>query len=134
MDWTSIKSGQDMPAAHSTSMVDVFSSSISAESTLYQTPIHAKRVEQQLALESVPDTRRHSLHVQSLAHQNLAFDQWPRFNAAFKRVLWGAHPSLTRRLPSLTLLARRECLKRHGAGEREGELGADFSSIVLPRF
>jgi hypothetical protein len=24
-------------------------------------------------------------------------------------------------------------LKRHGVGEREGELGADFSSIVLSR-
>ena len=32
-----------------------------------------------------------------------------------------------------TLLARCECLKRHGVGEREGELGADFNSIVLPR-
>jgi hypothetical protein len=32
----------------------------------------------------------------------------------------------------LILLARCECLKRHGVGEREGELGADFSSIVLP--
>ena len=54
--------------------------------------------------------------------------------------LRGAHPSLTRRSPwltlahpSLTLLARCECLKRHGMGEREGELRADFSSIVLPR-
>jgi hypothetical protein len=28
----------------------------------------------------------------------------------------GAHPSLTRRSPSLTLLARWECLKRHGCG------------------
>jgi len=27
----------------------------------------------------------------------------------------------------LTLLARCECLKRHGVGEREGEVGADFS-------
>jgi hypothetical protein len=34
--------------------------------------------------------------------------------------------------PWLTLLARCECLKRHGVGEREGELGADFTSIVLP--
>jgi hypothetical protein len=44
---------------------------------------------------------------------------------------------LTSRLTSahlvLTLFARCECLKRHGVGEREGELGADFSSIVLPR-
>src|SRR5205823_10678719 len=46
----------------------------------------------------------------------------------------GAHPSLTHRSPSLTLLARCECLKQHGVGEREGELGADFTSIVLPRF
>jgi hypothetical protein len=46
---------------------------------------------------------------------------------------WGAHPSLTRRSPWLTLLARCECLKRHGVGEREGELRADFTSIVLPR-
>jgi hypothetical protein len=29
--------------------------------------------------------------------------------------------------PSLTLLARCECLKRHGVGEGEGELGMDFS-------
>jgi len=36
--------------------------------------------------------------------------------------------------PWLTLLARCECLKRHGLGEREGELGADFTSIVLPNF
>jgi hypothetical protein len=33
----------------------------------------------------------------------------------------------------LTLLARCECLKRHGVGEREGELGADFSSIEPPK-
>jgi ubiquinone/menaquinone biosynthesis C-methylase UbiE len=39
-----------------------------------------------------------------------------------------AHPGS----PWLTLLARCECLKRHGVGERESELGADFSSIVLP--
>ena len=32
--------------------------------------------------------------------------------------------------PRLTLLARCECLKRHGVGKREGELGADFGSIV----
>jgi hypothetical protein len=41
----------------------------------------------------------------------------------------GAHP----RSPWLTLLARCGCLKRHGAGEREGELEADFTSLVLPR-
>ena len=40
-----------------------------------------------------------------------------------------AHP----RSPWLTLLARCGCLKRHGVGEREGELGADFTSLVLPR-
>jgi hypothetical protein len=40
-----------------------------------------------------------------------------------------AHPGS----PWLTLLAKRECLKQHGVGERKGELGADFSSIVLPR-
>ena len=34
--------------------------------------------------------------------------------------------------PWVTLLARCEVLKRHGVGEREGELGADFSSLVLP--
>ena len=34
--------------------------------------------------------------------------------------------------PWLTLLAGCECLKRHGVGEREGELGADFTSVVLP--
>ena len=39
----------------------------------------------------------------------------------------GAHPSLTRSSPWLTLLARCKYLKRHGVGEREGELGADFS-------
>jgi hypothetical protein len=33
-----------------------------------------------------------------------------------------AHP----RSPSLTRLARCECLKRHGVGEREGELGSGF--------
>jgi hypothetical protein len=32
----------------------------------------------------------------------------------------------TRRSPWLTLLARCECLKRHGVGECEGELGADL--------
>jgi hypothetical protein len=42
-----------------------------------------------------------------------------------------SHEALTL---SLTLLARCECLKRHGVGEREGELGANFSSIVLPSF
>ena len=36
-----------------------------------------------------------------------------------------AHPGS----PWLTLLVRCECLKRHGVGEREGELGADFSSV-----
>jgi len=40
-----------------------------------------------------------------------------------------AHPGS----PWLTLVARCECLKRHGVGEREGELGADFTSLVLPR-
>jgi hypothetical protein len=47
----------------------------------------------------------------------------------------GAHSSLTLAhpsSPSLIPLARCESLKRHGVGEREGELGADFSSIVLP--
>jgi hypothetical protein len=34
--------------------------------------------------------------------------------------------------PRLTLLARCEYLKRHGVGEREGELGADFTSIDTP--
>jgi hypothetical protein len=33
--------------------------------------------------------------------------------------------------PSLTLLARWECLKRHSVGERKGELGADFTYVVL---
>jgi hypothetical protein len=36
------------------------------------------------------------------------------------------------RSPRLTLLARCECLERHGVGERGSELGADFSSLVLP--
>jgi hypothetical protein len=39
-----------------------------------------------------------------------------------------AHPGS----PWLTLLARCERLRRHGVGEREGELGADFSSLELP--
>jgi hypothetical protein len=43
-----------------------------------------------------------------------------------------AHPALTLRSPWLTLIARCECLKRHGVGEREGELGADFSSVFPP--
>jgi hypothetical protein len=37
-----------------------------------------------------------------------------------------AHPGS----PWLTLLARCECLKRHGVGERGGELGADFSTAM----
>jgi hypothetical protein len=70
-------------------------------------------------------------------------------NSVKKRVHFGTHKSrvsvhasyeaLTLRSPvthprslSLTLLARYECLKRHGVGEREGELGTDFSSIVAP--
>src|SRR5271156_4414798 len=40
-----------------------------------------------------------------------------------------AHPGS----PWLTLLARCRRLKRHGVGERESELGADFGSLVLPR-
>ena len=45
---------------------------------------------------------------------------------------WG-HEAPTLHSPWLTLLARCECLKRHAVGEREGELGADFSSLVMPR-
>ena len=41
-----------------------------------------------------------------------------------------SHEALTLHSPWLTLLARCECLKRHGVGEREGDLGAD---LVLPR-
>ena len=41
-----------------------------------------------------------------------------------------AHPGS----PWLTLLARCEVLKRHGVGEGEGELGADFGSLVSPRY
>src|ERR1700722_2962811 len=37
-----------------------------------------------------------------------------------------AHPSLTLRPPWLTPFTKCECLKRHGVGEREGELGADL--------
>ena len=44
-----------------------------------------------------------------------------------------AHPVLTHRSPSLTLLAKVRGLRRHGVGEGEGELGADFTSLVLPR-
>jgi hypothetical protein len=40
-----------------------------------------------------------------------------------------AHPGS----PWLALLAKCECLKRHGVGEREGELGADFTSLVSPK-
>jgi hypothetical protein len=41
-----------------------------------------------------------------------------------------AHP----RSPSLTLAhpGKVGLLKRHGVGERAGELGADFTSLVLP--
>jgi hypothetical protein len=39
-----------------------------------------------------------------------------------------AHPGS----PWLILLARCERLKRHGVGEREGELGADFTCLVPP--
>src|SRR5271156_3785158 len=38
------------------------------------------------------------------------------------------HPSLTHRSLCLTLLARCGWLKRHGVGERESDLGADFGS------
>jgi hypothetical protein len=42
--------------------------------------------------------------------------------------------ALTRRLSWLTLVARCECLKRHGVsngvGERESEVRADFGSLV----
>ena len=45
--------------------------------------------------------------------------------------------ALTRRSSWLTLVARCECLKRHGVGdgvgERESEVGADFGSLVSPR-
>ena len=39
-----------------------------------------------------------------------------------------SHEALTLHSLWLTLLVRRECLKRHGVGEHEGELGADFTS------
>ena len=61
-------------------------------------------------------------------------------NSVKKRVHFGTHRSRVSVHAShealtvwLTLLARCECLKRHGVGEREGELGADFTSLVLPR-
>jgi len=45
--------------------------------------------------------------------------------------------TLTRRSSWLTLVAKCECLKRHGVGdgvgERESEVGADFGSPVSPR-
>ena len=41
-------------------------------------------------------------------------------------------PVAHRRSPWLTLLARCGWLKRHGVVEREGELGSDFGSLVLP--
>jgi hypothetical protein len=44
------------------------------------------------------------------------------------------HPSLTLAHPGspwLTLLARCGWLKRHGVGESESDLGADFGSLVL---
>jgi hypothetical protein len=43
-----------------------------------------------------------------------------------------SHEALTLHSPWLTLLARCECLKQHGVGEGEGELSADFTSIVPP--
>jgi hypothetical protein len=46
----------------------------------------------------------------------------------------GTHPAVTGRLPSLTLLARCECqLERHGVGEGESELGADFNFFLATR-
>ena len=47
--------------------------------------------------------------------------------------MYASYEALTMAHPSLTLPARCECLKRHGVGEREGELGADFTSLVLLR-
>jgi hypothetical protein len=41
-----------------------------------------------------------------------------------------SHETLTLHSPWLILLARCECLKRHGVGEREGGLGTDFSSVI----
>ena len=71
-------------------------------------------------------------------------------NSAKKRVHFGTHrsrvsahashealtldsPVAHPRSPWLTLLARREVLKRHGVGEHESGLEADFGSLVLPR-
>lgn len=47
-----------------------------------------------------------------------------------------SHEALTLHSPwltLLTLLVRRECLKRHGVSEHEGELGADFTSSKVNR-
>jgi hypothetical protein len=48
----------------------------------------------------------------------------------------GIQPALTRRSPFLTLpypACEVGVLERHGVGEGEGELGADFTSFFLPR-
>jgi hypothetical protein len=45
----------------------------------------------------------------------------------------GAHPSLTRRSPWLTLLARCECLKGPGVGERKVSSERILSRIVTPK-
>ena len=52
--------------------------------------------------------------------------EWFRFSREGLRSPF-AHPGS----PWLTLLARCEVLKRHGVGEREGEVGADFG-VNLP--
>jgi hypothetical protein len=42
-----------------------------------------------------------------------------------------AHSTLTHRSPYLVLLSRWG-INRHGVGEGESELGADFTSLYLP--
>ena len=44
-----------------------------------------------------------------------------------------SHEALTLHSPVAHLAREVRVLKRHGVGEREGELGADFTSIDLPR-
>jgi hypothetical protein len=54
----------------------------------------------------------------------------PRLRSVESRASPGVQEALTRRSSWLTLVARCECLERHGVsdgvGERENEVGADF--------
>jgi hypothetical protein len=78
----------------------------------------------------------HALKYLSVGAQN-SVKKGVHFGTHRSRVsVHASHEALTLRSPVahpgshpwLTLLARCECLKRHGVGEREGEVGADFIS------